>query len=213
MFLLPNFIIVFNITRTPIETRKKELMTQYIKNHQNEDGGWGTHIQSENSTMFGSVMNYIAARLLGNSQKSNWLQRAKRFIHKNGGAIQAPPWAKFWMSVLGVYEWVGINSILPELWVLPECLPFHPSRWWCHCRMVYLPMAYIYANKIKRKETATTKAIKDEIFTTPYNKVNWIQNRSSVSELDDFYKLLTQNFYIKVKQSSTQDMLYDNQFL
>jgi len=37
--------------------------------------------------------------------------------------------------------------------VLPEWLPFHPSKWWMHCRMVYLPMSYIYGIRLQAKET------------------------------------------------------------
>ncbi len=31
--------------------------------------------------------------------------------------------------------------------ILPRWLPFHPGRWWCHTRVVYLPMAYIYGRR------------------------------------------------------------------
>ena len=35
----------------------------------------------------------------------------------------------------------------PEMWLLPDWAPFHPGRLWCHCRMVYLPMCYLYGTK------------------------------------------------------------------
>ena len=37
--------------------------------------------------------------------------------------------------------------------VLPEWLPFHPSKLWMHCRMVYLPMSYLYGIRFQAKET------------------------------------------------------------
>lgn len=85
--------------------------------------------------------------------------------------MAAPAWGKFWLSVLNVYEWEGNNPVPPELWygflsvglchysrsfflrVLPEWLPFHPHRWWIHCRMVYLPMSYLYGIRFQAKET------------------------------------------------------------
>ena len=84
--------------------------------------------------------------------------------------MAAPAWGKFWLSVLNVYEWEGNNPVPPELWccssdltcyyhcsppsrVLPEWLPFHPHRWWIHCRMVYLPMSYLYGSRFKARET------------------------------------------------------------
>lgn len=39
-------------------------MIAYLRNHQQADGGWGLHIEAP-STMFGTVMSYVAMRLLG----------------------------------------------------------------------------------------------------------------------------------------------------
>jgi squalene cyclase len=33
-----------------------------------------------------------------------------------GGAAAVPSWGKFWMTVLGCYEWEGVNPMPPELW-------------------------------------------------------------------------------------------------
>jgi hypothetical protein len=30
-------------------------------------------------------------------------------------------------QMLGVYDWSGNNPILPELWIAPQFLPFHPG--------------------------------------------------------------------------------------
>ena len=68
---------------------------------------------------------------------------ARGFMHAHGGAPLNPHWGKFWMAVLGVYRWEGVNPIPPELWLLPTWSPFHPGKMWCHCRMVYLPMSFM----------------------------------------------------------------------
>lgn len=62
-------------------------------------------------------------------------------IHKGGGATYITSWGKFWLAVLGVYSWDGMNPTPPEMWLLPYA-PWtgiglaHPGRYWCHCRMV-----------------------------------------------------------------------------
>ena len=62
-------------------------------------------------------------------------------IHKGGGATYITSWGKFWLAVLGVYSWDGMNPTPPEMWLLPYA-PWtgiglaHPARYWCHCRMV-----------------------------------------------------------------------------
>ena len=62
-------------------------------------------------------------------------------IHEHGGATYITSWGKFWLSVLGVYEWQGQNPLDPEMWLLPYSGWtgigwVHPGRFWCHCRMV-----------------------------------------------------------------------------
>ena len=64
MFLMPGLITTLYITKAPFSADKKIAMITYLKNHQQEDGGWGTHIECA-STMFGSVLSYVSLRLLG----------------------------------------------------------------------------------------------------------------------------------------------------
>ncbi len=62
-------------------------------------------------------------------------------IHARGGAHHITSWGKFWLAVLGVYSWQGLNPMPPEMWLLPYASWtgigwLHPGRFWCHCRMV-----------------------------------------------------------------------------
>ena len=70
-----------------------------------------------------------------------------------GTAKAIPSWGKFWLSVLNVYSWDGVHNLFPEMWTLPSWIPVHPSKLWCHCRQVYLPMAYCYGARIRADET------------------------------------------------------------
>ncbi len=129
MFLMPGLICVMYITKTPWPAYVAEGMVDYLLNHQQVDGGWGTHIECA-STMFGTVLSYVALRLLGQNADLEHMQAARKFILDHGGALYAPSWAKFWLAVLGVYEWDGINSIPAELFFLPRWFPFHPGKLW-----------------------------------------------------------------------------------
>jgi hypothetical protein len=44
--------------------------------------------------------------------------------------------------------------------LLPYWVPFHPGRMWCHCRVVYLPMAYLYGTKSTAKETELIRQLR-----------------------------------------------------
>src|SRR5687768_1017150 len=63
-FLAPGLVIASYVTQSPLPLPHQALIKQYFLNHQNEDGGWGLHIEDA-STMFGTVLQYVALRLLG----------------------------------------------------------------------------------------------------------------------------------------------------
>jgi squalene/oxidosqualene cyclase-like protein len=174
-------------------------MIHYLKNHQQVDGGWGTHIECA-STMFGTVLSYVALRLLGEPHDEPYMKAAKSFMDKYGGALFAPSWAKFWLATLGVYEWEGINSIPVEMWYLPRWFPFHPGKLWCHCRMVYLPMGYVYCKRFSPdvSQDPLLQALRSELYCEmEYDKISWNDFRQTCASIDEYSPL---NPVMKVAQ-------------
>jgi lanosterol synthase len=53
-FLIPGFVITAYITKTALPEQHRLELIRYLTNKQNEDGGWGLHVESE-STSFGSA--------------------------------------------------------------------------------------------------------------------------------------------------------------
>ena len=140
--------------------------------------------------MFGSVLSYVSLRLLGVPKDDPACKLGRQFIKKYGGAIYTSSWAKFWLAVLGVYDWKGVNSIPPEMWLLPDWFPFHPGRLWCHCRMVYLPMCYIYGKRYQYERADVdpiTSSLKKELYVEDdYEKINWDAARHKVADIDNY---------------------------
>lgn len=143
LFLLPGLAITAYVTKTLDQlfpTEAKREVIRYLKNHQNSDGGFGLHIEGH-SSMFGTSLNYVLLRLMGLLRDDPVVVSTRAWIHSHKGAIYTTSWAKFWLSVLGVYKWEGINPLPPEMWILPYSKLsligiLHPGRMWCHCRMV-----------------------------------------------------------------------------
>lgn len=201
MFLMPGLITVLYITKAPFSQHKKDAMIVYLRNHQQADGGWGTHIECA-STMFGTVLTYVSLRLLGESAEQQYMKDARKFMMMHGGALYAPSWAKFWLALLGVYDWDGINSIPAEMWLLPLWLPFHPSKLWCHCRMVYLPMCYLYCRRAVPLDLLNDELIHDlrkELYpdNTHYESIPWDDFRQTCADIDTYSPL---NSVLKVAQ-------------
>lgn len=186
MFLLPGLVFAAHVTGSHFATHDQALMKRYMLNHQNADGGWGMHIEGP-STMFGTVLQYVALRLLGEEADAAHMQIARQWILEYGGATYVPSWGKFYLSVLGLYDWEGNNSLFPEMWLLPKWLPIHPSNYWCHTRMVYLPMAYCFAHRVTGTIDSHIKAIREELYTVPYAQVKWSAARNQCAKTDLYY--------------------------
>ncbi len=183
LFLLPGLLIVSYISDTPFPKAHREMMKISLFNHQNKDAGWGIHIEGE-STMFGTVLQYVSLRILGVDKNHACLVNARTWIKNNGGATGIPSWGKFYLSILNCYDWQGFNSLFPEMWLFPKWLPVHPWRYWCHTRMVYLPMAYCYAQRIKASENELILSLRTELYNEDFASINWPEQRNAVCEKD-----------------------------
>lgn len=183
LFLLPGLLIASYLSDTPFPKPHQEMMKVYLFNHQHSDGGWGMHIEGQ-PTMFGTVMQYVSLRLLGTEKEDPRLQKASLWIKENGGATGIPSWGKFYLSILNLYDWDGFNSLFPEMWLFPKWLPVHPSRYWCHSRMVYLPMAYCYAERIQVPENDLIRSLREEIYVQDFADIDWAKQRNQVCEKD-----------------------------
>lgn len=130
MFLLPGLVITWYVTKTAIADPIATEISRYLFSRQNrEDGGWGLHIEGD-SSVFGTSLNYVVLRLLGASEEDGRMVKARGLLHRMGGAVNAPHWAKFWLSVLGLMEWDIVNPVPPELWYSMKINPFgHGCRW------------------------------------------------------------------------------------
>ena len=113
---MPGIVIAWYVTGTPVPEEVATEMKRYLFARQHpEDSGWGLHIEGD-SSVFGTALNYITLRILGASAEDPRLVKARGKLHSLGGAVNAPHWGKFWMSVLGIMEWSAVNPVPPELW-------------------------------------------------------------------------------------------------
>ncbi|KAK4588771.1 hypothetical protein RGQ29_019684 [Quercus rubra] len=192
MFFVPPFVICCYITghlntMFPAEYRKEIL--RYVYNHQNEDGGWGLHLEGH-SIMFGTVLNYICLRILGEGPdggQDNACARARKWILDRGGVTHIPSWGKNWLSILGVFEWTGCNPMPPEFWLLPSFLPIHPAKMWVYCRLVYMPFSYIYGKRFVGPITPLILQLREELYIQSYNEIKWMKVRHLCAKEDLYY--------------------------
>jgi lanosterol synthase len=98
--------------------------------------------------------------------------------------LAIPAWGKFWLSLLGLYSFDGLSALPPELFVAPKWLPFHPSRWYCHTRYIYLAMAYLYGRRFTVDLGPLRDELRAELYETPFESIDFSAHRYDVSPVD-----------------------------
>lgn len=186
MFLLPMYVALAYVAKRLPSPERTARLVLYYSNVQRPDGSIGLHAESTRGSMFTSVLGYVALRLLGVPATDSRLTRLLEWIQKNGTPLGAASWGKFTLCLLGLYEWDGLVPLLPELWLLPKDAPMHPGRLWCHARMVYLPMAWLYGARSVVKTDALLDEIRKELYRGEYPHLDWAKHRETVSPADAY---------------------------
>lgn len=175
--MLPaQYIIACHVMGAPIaEERRRRLLLQFERT-QLPSGCWGMHELSD-PYLFSTALVYVAARLLGVGPSDPLLARARRFIADEGGVVAIPSWGKFWLALIGLYDWNGVNPVLPEVWTLPRWIPIHPANYYCHTRLIYLGMASLYGETFAVREPALLSALRQELYPQGYESVDFERAR------------------------------------
>ncbi|KAG6776846.1 hypothetical protein POTOM_016636 [Populus tomentosa] len=182
LFEQPFLVIALDITgtlNTILSAEHKREMVRYIYNHQNEDGGWGFHIESH-SMMLCTALNYVSLRLLGEEPeggKDGAVAKARKWILDHGGVTMISIWGKYFLSYIGLYEWSGCNPVPPECLLLPSFLPFSTGK------EVFIPLAYLYGKKFVAPITDLVILLREELYIQPYGEVDWTKARISCLKL------------------------------
>ncbi len=183
LFLTPMYVCAAYLMNVAVDGTTARGLRRYLVSRQNADGSFGLHIEGE-GTVFVTTLAYVALRILGLTEHDAVAVRALDWIRAHGGPTAAAPWGKFVLALLGLYDWRGLNPVLPELWLLPELSPLHPAKMWCHTRVVYLPMAYLYGHRVTARPTPLLGSLKRELYDGRYDAVDWRRARDSVASTD-----------------------------
>ncbi|KAJ5708176.1 terpene synthase [Penicillium malachiteum] len=177
-FLLAGLVIPMYISETEIPAEWKIEIIQYLSNTVNKDGGWGLHSAGD-TTVFATALYYITLRIVGLEPTEPLASKARA-----RGATAVPQWGKVWLALLNLYSWSAVNPIPPEFWLLPDWVPFHPWRWWVQCRVVYLPVSYLYANKVTKPLNPLLQSLRQESLTRPFEEIDFNRFRNTTAPSD-----------------------------
>ncbi|HEY1587107.1 MAG TPA: prenyltransferase/squalene oxidase repeat-containing protein [Polyangia bacterium] len=174
--------IVGRLDAIPDDTRDR-ILKQYEVTRTPE-GGWGMHGEG-GPYVFMTALAYVALRLLGLPPEHPLCAPARDWLQSQPGGVRAiPTWGKFWLSMLGLYEYEGVNPIPPELFLLPEWVPLHPNNYYCHTRYIYLGIAYLYGRRFKCEIGPIRDELRRELYGCEYDEIDFAQHRHDISPSD-----------------------------
>ncbi|MCY4219806.1 MAG: FAD-dependent monooxygenase [Gammaproteobacteria bacterium] len=197
--LTAQYALLHYIIGKPLSAkRRKNILRSFVKTRF-DNGTWGMHDHSD-PHLFVTTLVYIASRLLGIERDDPMLKPAQEFIESEG-VVNVPSWGKFWLAVLNLYEWQGVNAVLPELWVLPRWLPIHPSKWYCHTRLIYMAMSVIYGHRFQTSLSPEIESLREELYPNGFDQVDFSKTRNLLREGDLFAR---PHFLLRVANSLTR---------
>lgn len=169
--LAAQLVLAHHLMSRPIEPERRRRILLHFEKTRLPSGTWGLSEWSEPS-LFVTTLVYVAARVLGEAPEGPLLGRALELIRREGAA-SIPSWGKFWLALLNLYAWEGVNPISPEIWDIPRFLPLHPSRYYCHTRLIYLGMAALYGARFTAPRTPLVDALRRELYVNGYEAVDF----------------------------------------
>lgn len=182
-FLTPIYVIVRWRMGGGWNHDERRDLERHLRATQNDDGSWGLHDEGEGQ-LFPTVPTYIALRLLGVEADDTALRKARAWMRPRGGALHQASWGRVFCALAGVYPWEAVDPLIPELWIAPYALPVHPGRMWCHARMVYLPMAWLYGRQSAPPESPLISSLREELYNRPWSEINWSEACAHVAVTD-----------------------------
>ncbi|MEM7676446.1 MAG: FAD-dependent oxidoreductase, partial [Myxococcota bacterium] len=109
--LAAQYVLTCHIVGRPISPERRARILRHFERTRLEDGTWGLHELSE-PYLFVTTLVYVACRLLDVNKGDVLVADAHAFIRKEGGVAAIPSWGKFWLAMLGLYDWSGVNPVL-----------------------------------------------------------------------------------------------------
>lgn len=178
-------VIVRTLLGRPYGAEECAAIRRYFEANQRDDGAWGMHPESGGYVFF-TAITYVALRLLGAPADAPPIARARQWLRTQSDGVKAvPSWGKFWLAMLDLYGWEGVNPIPPEIFLLPAWAPVQPRRFYCHTRLIYLGLAYLFGIRFRARLPGNLRdELRDELYPESYASIDFAAWRCRIAATD-----------------------------
>jgi len=186
--ILSQYVIVQHIVGRSWDEATRTRIVRHYEGTRTPEGAWGLHPES-GGYVFTTTLAYVALRLLGLSPDHPLLAPARQWLHAQpGGVLVNPTWGKFWLAIVDLYDYEGINPCPPELFLLPRWLPVHPRRFYCHTRYIYLALAYLWGSRFRASLGPVAQELRRELYGVDYDQIDFAAHRRDIAATDVFVR-------------------------
>ena len=185
--ILAQYVIVRTVIGDRIEAPERDAIIAHFQATQRQQCGWGFHPES-GPYVFVTTLGYIALRLMGLHPDDPLIEPARRWLRGQDadGVLSIPTWGKFWLSMLGLYEYEGVNPLSPEIILLPRGWSAHPDHWQTHSRYTFFAMSFLYGRRFRVSLEPIQEELRRELYGEEYEQIRFAAYRQSLAEPDTF---------------------------
>ncbi len=172
--LLSQYVLACRMVgRWPLPERDRGQILRHYQAARCRDGSWPLHGEAPGS-LFVTVLAYVALRVMGVPAGDPVTSAARRWLRAQPDSVTVlPSWGRMWLAMLGLYEYEGINPLVPETVLLPGWAPVHPDRLYVHTRMIYFGLSCLYAKRARFDLGPLTGELRAELYGPAYELIDW----------------------------------------
>jgi squalene-hopene/tetraprenyl-beta-curcumene cyclase len=124
----------------------------WIRSQQRSDGTWATFFEGP-PDLSTSLEAYVALRLAGDDPAEPHMAKAAAFIREAGGLERTRVFTRLWMALFGLWPWVELPALPPEVIFLPPSFPLNIYDFACWARQTIVALTVVAAHRPVRPLT------------------------------------------------------------
>jgi len=140
------YILLQRFLGKKVSPELKERVANYLRRRQLQEGGWPLY-EGGIADISVSVKAYFALKILGESDQSPHMVKARKVILSLGGAAKVNVFTRITLALFGQIPWHTPPAMPIEIMLLPKWFFFHLHKVSYWSRTVIVPLLILYAKR------------------------------------------------------------------